>query len=385
MSIHNRIGISNYQRTMDARIEGSPAESRLPACRPFVNPIPSQVSNVEIGTFDTDTDGVTVTVTEPDGTVHSFGVVRDSDVPVDADAAAAALAVLANAALPGIAVATSATNNLVLTFDHAGIEYTVAATPTVGTTATVTTPTTVTGTVIPLGRFIRRSAAAPDGGAQGAVLASTTPGSAIRGVSMRPLGSFSNLEAPLSSSFDEIPVGSLFDAAYEGAVNMFNAGAAVVQGDPVYAVRSASGGDLVGRAHSAADGTAGVATITPTAAELDFAILVEWTRPDGVTESIPLLSANPDGSATATEICDAFRIALATAQADGVLAGFTAGGTATLTITGPAGQDFRVSDIGEGVSAVAYVAGDQFTVRVPGAYWAEDTAAGAIGPVFLRM
>jgi len=99
-------------------------------------------------------------------------------------------------------------------------------------------------------------------------------------------------------------------------------------------------------------GSAQVATVTPTAAELDYVLLVDVTIA-GVRQLVPLLAANPDGSNTATETCDALRAAVAQAQTDGLLAGFSTGGTATMTLTGPAGVAFLAQSTGEGLLAVA--------------------------------
>lgn len=157
---------------------------------------------------------------------------------------------------------------------------------------------------------------------------------------------------------------------------------AVTKASPVHVRLAGTGTAGAFRGSESSSAGAELVTVTPTAAELDFQILI---RDLYNGEEIPLLSANPDGSATATEICDAWRTAAATAQADGVLAGYTFGGTATLTITGPVGREFEVADVGEGVSAVAYTtAADVETLDLRSVARFE-TSASAGGLALLRI
>ncbi len=129
---------------------------------------------------------------------------------------------------------------------------------------------------------------------------------------------------------------------------------AVTPASRVWIRRALTGGTgalgRFGDAPDAADG-AELWTMTPTAAENQFVILVRVTLANGDVQSVPLDAGEPDGSTTATEICDGWRTAFAAAQADGLLAGLAAGGTTTLTLTAPVGIDFTVSNIGEGVVA----------------------------------
>lgn len=129
---------------------------------------------------------------------------------------------------------------------------------------------------------------------------------------------------------------------------------AVTVGGPLF-VRKAqtSSAGTVGALRASAAGGQQVWTVTPTPSENQFLLLVEWTPAGGEKQSVPLDAGEPDGSTTDTEICNGWRTAFAAAQADGLLAGWTAGGTTTFTLTGPAGQSARVSSVGEGVAATA--------------------------------
>jgi hypothetical protein len=389
MGIQNRIGLTGFTRSFSSNMrEGSPAEMDLPKARSYRNPLLPQTTTVTIAGFDTNNDAVTVAITLPNGVIVSLTVTRTGGAPADDTASAAALEAQVDASQPlnGHVEASAAAGVLTLAFQHAGIEYPVATTVT-GCTATVANSQAAGGSALPLGRFVAAGTSL-DGIPAIRQLTSTDRDANVRGILLAPHAVFPNADSASPTATDVIPIGELGAVVYDGAINMRNNGdVATTVGGVVFAVVGTGGGDEVGEARSDVDGVAGVWTVTPTAAELDFMVLIEWTSALGVKESIPLLSANPDGSANATEICDAWRTAFATAQADGKLTGFTAGGTATLTLTGPAGVPFTVSDVGEGVSAtvettpaVVYAT----PLDVKRFYWAEVIAPGAVGRIMTR-
>lgn len=389
MTIQNNIGLTGFSRNIPERAEGYPSDFDSIKARPYRNAILGQISTVTIASFGADADSFTIYITLPNGTrVTACTITRAASVPVDdtAAAVAAVTAINALAALNGHVTATSALGVITLTFDHANIVYLVETAVT-ACTATVATTQAAGGSALPVARFVAAGTSV-DGQPAIRQLTSTDRDVNVRGILVPPRVAWPNAQSPLASATDQCPAGQMGAVAYEGHVNMKNVGdAASAPGGVVFAVVAATGGDEVGQARSDVDGVAGLWTITPTAAELDFMILVEYTTSDGVRHSIPLLSANPDGSASATEIADAWRTAAATAQADGELTGFTFGGTATLTIAGPTGLPFSVVDVGEGVSATVETtpaAVYSTPLDLSRFYWAEAVAAGAVGPVMCR-
>ncbi len=119
---------------------------------------------------------------------------------------------------------------------------------------------------------------------------------------------------------------------------------AVTAGQPAYARHTSDGGSNTQKGKLRSDGDVSaqqVSTVTPTAANTTLYTINVFA--DGKLFSYQVTS---DGSATATEICDAFRTAM---QADAVfdaLIGST--GTATLILTGKAALSaaFQVTDGG---------------------------------------
>lgn len=390
MTIHNRIGVTSYQRTMTKRLAGSPAAFELPLTRAMRNPLRQQVTNIAIGTFDTDTDSITITVTEPDGTVHTQTVTRAAGVPADASAAATAFADAFNAdpATAGVFTADDSTTNVVLTFDHAGIDYDVVATASAGTTATVSETTDPAGVAVPIGRFVVLAAdAAIDGQRAIALPGDTSTAEQIVGVVMRPLGQFVNGESPLQSAVDSVPAGRMCDVAFNGMVNVLNAGDADASEKGAVWVAVDADADIdLGAARGDADGVLQVATLTPGAGQNSVEVSVEITITGGdYVGQTKLLSVLTDASMTATEWCDAARVQL---NADPLWSTLLVdSGTATLILTAASPDiTFDVNNV-QGTVTIdnATTAGDPYTVKVPGAYWAEDTPAGQVGPVMLRM
>jgi hypothetical protein len=394
MPIANKFGVTAFSMALAGLVAGVP-EGNVKAT-PYRNAVLPQINTVTITGYGADADAVSLLITMPSGEVITLGpVTRAAGVPADDEAAAAALVALVNAraALRGVVVATNVLGVLTLTFQHPNIYYPVSTTV-VACVATVATTQTAGGTAIPIGRFIKRGTMAggtPVGRAAPAIapLVSTDTQAVVSAVLARTNMQI-NPESPLSSAVDVIPVGTMADGVYEGLIPMRNAGGGTASaGGQIHVVVSTSGGNEIGEARAAADGaTAEVWTMTPTAAELDFLLEVEWTQTNGQIQRTILQSANPDGSATATEICDGWRAALVRAQADGKLTGFTGGGTATFTLTGPAGQSFVVYDLGEGASAnVETTPAVIYTVPLDLARgcWHDEVPAGSVGRVSLRL
>lgn len=127
----------------------------------------------------------------------------------------------------------------------------------------------------------------------------------------------------------------------------------IAKGDRVFVRHTATGAEKAGDFRNDADGTAQVATGTPTAVndtlyELDIEVR---SGPDG-REDFFHFEALGDGSATATEICDTFRTAMqANAEFDALI---TSTGTATLILTAAdKSTTFDAFDAGAGVMAIA--------------------------------
>lgn len=256
MSIANGLGRTGYGRTMPQRIEGAPADFDGLLTHPMRNPFLAQVSNVAIGTFDTDTDSITVEITTPDGEVHPYTVTRAAGAPADATAAAVALAALVNAdaELLDDVVASGSTTNLVLTFRHPNVVYPVSATPSAGTTATVTTTTAAGASTVPFGRAVIAGTTL-DGITAIALPSGVSNEFLVLGVTARPQGQFESEGSPLSSAEDGIPGGRMCDVAFDGPINVVNRGdVATVKGGVVYMVVNTAGGDPLGGFRSDDDG-----------------------------------------------------------------------------------------------------------------------------------
>lgn len=393
MTIANGLGLTNFRTSMPGLLAGLAMGEGMDY--PYRSALLPQINTVTIGGFSSDTDAVTISITLPSGVVVPVTVTRASSVPVDDAAAAAALVLLINASgsLRGHVVASSASAVVTLTFQHPNVVYGVATTV-VGSTATVAQTQAPGGTAIPVARFVQRGTVVggppPSRGAPAlAALTSATTAAQISGVTLRR-NMLPNGESALSTADDVTPIGKMADVRSEGLVALLNSGGGTAAaGGQIHVVISEAGGDSIGEARaSAAGATAEVWTMTPTAAELDFMLQVEWTRSDGSVETTILSSANPDGSATQTEISDGFRASLTQAQADGRLTGFAGSGTTTFILTGPVGQSFTVSNVGEGVvAAVETTPAVPYTVPLPlaRASWVDETPEGSVGMAMLRL
>jgi hypothetical protein len=382
--IANNLGISGYSRRMARALEGAPASAEPMLSRPMINALIGQITTITIAGFGADTDSVAITIELPDGTDVTSTVTRAAGVPVDDAAAATALALAINAdqELNGHVEASTNAADLILTFEHENQAYEVTRVV-VGCTATIVETQAAGGDPIPFGRFVVAGAATVDGNSAMAEVDATTTEWDIVGVTMRPIGQFANQGSADPDASDGIAAGKMGDAGRDGAVYMRNNGsvASTVNGE-VWCVVSTAGGDELGEARADdADGTAQVATGTPTAAnDTQYAFEIVFR---GATHVISFLS---DASGTATEIADGLRADLLTHdELDGLIVGT---GTATLILTGPEDEAFAVNDIGPGVIAFAATTaptGRAILLSRQRARWDEVVEPGAIGPVLVNL
>lgn len=388
MSIANGIGLAGFSRSIEQRSEGQWADAEGGRSRPYRNPLRGQITNIAISGFGADADSISVLITLPDGTVITETTTRASSVPVDDAAAATALAAQINARQPlrGHVVASTSTSNLILTFPHTNIVYPVSTSVTAAV-ATVSTTQAAGGASIPFARFIKAGTSI-DGQPEISELASSDEATAVRGITLAHLVA-ENANSALSSSVDAIPAGSLSPIAYQGKVCMRNNGSvSSAVGGVVHVVRAVTGGDELGEARADAGGTAQVATLTPGAGQNSVEVSVEITMLTGPYAGMTkLLSALADGSMTATEVCDAWRVQL---NADPLWSTLLVdSGTATLILTSAdIDQTFDVNNV-QGTVTIdnATTTPARYTVALDRkrASWDEVTAPGAIGVVLLDM
>ncbi len=287
----------------------------------------------------------------------------DTIAGITADAAA-------NDNLIGVVVVTDdATDINTLTFVHENRVYTVTATAVAGT-GTVATPTAAGGTRIPLG------VALVNGATTGAAV---LPGAASTDDDVVGLSTY-NTDAEVTEGDatldDGSPAGSVLSALVEGEIWATVEDAVAV--GPVFVRRANATGatEEVGRLRGSMDGTARVETVTPTAVnDQQYSLRLDVDVEGNGNFKSFVIAALGDVSATATEICDAYRVQLAAiTELTGVVTG---SGTATLILTGAAGILFGATDLGPGVSAVVETTAGAFdTFRLLHARFKTTTAAG---------
>jgi hypothetical protein len=401
MGIANGLGVTGYRRTQSppSLLEGAPAAFDTPLSTPMRNDLIAQISNVAIGTFDTDTDSIAVAIPLPDGTVVTHTTTRASNVPVDAAAAAVALAALIDGddALVGHVDASTSTTNLVLTFLHPNVVYPVAATPSAGTTATVTTPTAAGGSAIPFGRFLVAGTTL-DGITAMELPSASTVAADVIGVSARPIAQFPNAGSELASAVDGIPAGKMADAFYDGLVAMRNnGGVASAMGGAVHVVIATTGGDELGEARADASGAAYVSTLTPAANMLMYAVKAS-VNVNGREIPLAFEYTPTDGTTTADDAVDgledAAAAAITAAGLTGIVAASAASG-ATFTLTVAAGYAWATAPYFSAWSldtevvsgTVSTATATNYTIALPRtqARWAAVVPAGEVGPVAIDL
>lgn len=152
-------------------------------------------------------------------------------------------------------------------------------------------------------------------------------------------------------------------------------------GDPVFFRFAAGSEPVIGAFRTDRDGVAQVTTLTPTAVnDTDYAlrVIIEGTAYD--------FSVQGDASATATEICDDFRTAMA---ADATFTALVvATGAATLILTGQnTGQVLDVTDTAEpGVLAIVATTPPAPTAEaLPGSRWLTATTGAGVTLLELNL
>lgn len=156
---------------------------------------------------------------------------------------------------------------------------------------------------------------------------------------------------------------------------------AVTTLNPVFYRHTAKGGNTeIGQFRSDADGVAEVSTLTPT-----VVIDTVYTVDVHIGEEDFHFEILSDGTATATEICDAMRVAMAldatfTAQV-------VASGTTTLILTGQtAGVDLDVVSSGPGVFTIVETTPSAPTAEVlSNAQWLLSSAAAGVALLELNI
>jgi hypothetical protein len=171
----------------------------------------------------------------------------------------------------------------------------------------------------------------------------------------------------LSGSADAYADAKMFPMLEEGSI-MVVVDQTVAVGDDVYVRHTANGsGKLqLGAFRKDADGVADVWTLTPTAANSTlYAVRVKLADATSYT-----FLYNSDGSATATEICDGIRTAMA---ADAAFAAkVTTSGTSTLILTGAtSGEAMIPTSVGPGAfaSITNTTPAAPHARKVKGAFW----------------
>lgn len=395
MAIHNVHGQTSYRRTMPRGYPGQPAEARLPDARSYRVPKRKQITNIAISGFGANDDSITVNIEMPSGEVLPFTVTRVAGTPADDAAAAEALADLINessgvGSARGVVVASTNAANLILTFVHEGYAYEVT-TSVVAAVAAVTETQSPSGTPVPIARFVALASDAAINGQRAIQLPVDADAEDICGITLRTLTPHVNLGSADPDDDDMIQPGSMADVAYEGAVLMVNHGsAAAAERDRVWVIVDSDSplevGQAMGVPTAAESGTLQVATVTPGAAQNSVPVSVEvriLTGPRAGASKV--LSFVTDADMTATEVANAFRSDF---DDDPIMTGvLTSSGTATFILTSDRADTTFEVNVLQGTFTIdnATVAADGFAVELPTCYWAEDTPAGALGKVFLRL
>lgn len=387
MAIQNGIGLTSFTRNRAEYIEGQPADMDLCKARPYRNPVLPQISTITIAGFGTDADEVNVDITLPSGVVATVTTTRAAGVPSNDAAAATALAVLINALalLNGHASAVGDGDDLVITFDQAGIEYPVATRVT-GSTATVVTTQAAGGLLVPFGRFIAAGSSV-DGQPALRPLTTSDTSDSIRGVVLRPQMGV-NAGSALASAVDAVAIGDMAAVGYDGNVAMRNNGSvAAAPGGQVYAVVATTGGDEIGEARANASGTTQVATITAVADQPVYAIEFGYLGEHYSFQYVPT-----DNTTTTDVAIDGLEDAAGAVVPTGVTAS-NASAAATMTLTAAAGTTFDYVrstafglDTPAASASVSVAASGSYAIPLDREkfYWVEATPAGAVGPVMVR-
>jgi hypothetical protein len=345
-----------YSTTQARGLVGEQATPRESLRRARHYPQKQHIVDIVVGGNN---DGTyTVRVTPPAGYLpqpfYDFSFVASSD---SADDIGEGLELAANqgATFPNLKNflrASYSASTLTLTGSKGGVAFTVSFPSNPNTNLSATTVQSATRSALPLGIAVIEGAASQELDLLGA----GTSTSAVLGILMRSPG----IEAPLDNSAETIAVGDNCEVLADGDVYVAPE-AEVSKTDPVYIRRSGSG--QVGALLGAPAGAAAALVVTPTAADdTTYALTITFR---GETRTATATTAGDTG-ATATNVCDRLRTAL------GTWTGLTFGGTATLTIAGPAGEAVTAVDTGQGVLAVTGTAAVVDAIPAPAGWrWLE--------------
>lgn len=370
----------SYDKHFDAAIHGLGMGEH--DSRPMSFPILPQRVQVRFtaGSLTTDvswsiTDDVSRQVYE----VTSTGSATEADM---LDNAVAALR--ANASVNALfAITEDGADDVVFTARHPGRSYTIAATGGPSATQPVTSVLqTAGGSGLPFG-FVRQTVS--DGRATVDLLDASTELADLAGYVIRTEANAFR-EIP-DNAQDTINRGKHLPVAYDGRIWLAYSGtapsvAAGVGGDLYLRRAQTSASGTIGDILAAPAGSAQVYTLTPTTSEDSFMVRFSFGG-----ASYTLVADGADGSYSATEICDDLR-ASATAQGIAATTGLSFGGTATLTITTPAGTALDSAPVSMGQGAFASItetdAADVDAINIGSIAFVERVNAG-LGLALIRV
>lgn len=218
--------------------------------------------------------------------------------------------------------------------------------------------------------------AVKQGTAELEILAPTAAADEIIGVVVR------NMHKNTSdlSGTNQVREGDLHPVLCEGMICV-TVEDAVSAGGAVFVRHTAPGEEVLGAFRGSAGGVAELTTITPTAANSTHYVLNV-----SVGDKDFQFEYTSDGSATDEEICDGLRAAMTSAGTD-FSSRVTAGGTATLTLTGAnAGEPLVITSNGPGVLGIVETTPSAaIAKKLPGARFIRDAGAGEIAVVQLNL
>lgn len=188
----------------------------------------------------------------------------------------------------------------------------------------------------------------------------------------------------LAASVDRFVAPAEVSVVKDTAGRWFAPEDAVSPGDPVHVRVNATGAEVFGALRGSRDGVADVWTVTPNAVnDLTYSLQIAFPE----FGEVYIFEVLGDASATATEICDDFRTAMALDLP--FTARVVATGTATLILTGQdAGAAFVPADggsLGNYTSIVNTTPAVMDTVEIPGAEWETEATAGNLAVARINL
>lgn len=187
---------------------------------------------------------------------------------------------------------------------------------------------------------------------------------------------------PIGKEFAQLRKGPIFvlveEAVTQGDQAYVRFANAIASQDAAYLAASGGAANQKGAFRKSPDGTAQVATLTPTAVNSTI-YAMEIQNEDG--RVIAVAEYLSDGSATATEIVTGLKAAL------GTVSGIAQSGTSTLILTASvAGVPFSVVSIGDGVLSIAATQANVVSAaKAPGCYYKSSAAVGTLAVLEVNM